>query len=39
MPGEHYLRRINSFLALAPLAIRLFVAAAGLQPKRKNARR
>jgi len=37
-PSVGYLRRVNQFLALDPLALNVYVRATGLQPPRRNAK-
>lgn len=37
-PGERYLARINQFLALDPIALKVYVRAIGLQPCRRRQR-
>ena len=36
MPGYRYLGRINQFLGLDPMALRVYVRAIGLQPRRRH---
>jgi transcriptional regulator with XRE-family HTH domain len=38
-PGYRYLSRINQFLSLDPLALRVYVRATGLQQRRRHERR
>lgn len=36
MPGPHYLPKVNQFLSLDPLALRVYVLASGLQQRRRH---
>ena len=36
LPGDCYLNRINQFLILDPMALRVYMLASGLQPRRRN---
>jgi transcriptional regulator with XRE-family HTH domain len=36
MPGDRYLSRINQFLSLDPMALRVYVRATGLQAPRRH---
>ncbi|MDD1779157.1 MAG: helix-turn-helix domain-containing protein [Candidatus Helarchaeota archaeon] len=37
-PSAGYLRRLNQFLSLDPLALRIYVMGVGLQPRRRKQR-
>lgn len=39
MPGNRYLGQINQFLSLDLFALRVYVRAIGLQPRRRNVRK
>lgn len=39
MPGDRYLGRINQFLGLDPMALRVYVLASGLQHPRRHGRK